>query len=121
MNSLYMNCTPGDTPSVLGSFNAYYDNNAGMAAALPIVKTAKLTMIYSGNTYEWSFKVMPDSSIVAAGSTATVTHSAGDGSGTGTGMLCDYCAGIWTLDVSWDLGGKTGTDTLGSPPVACVQ
>jgi hypothetical protein len=120
-SSLYMNCTPGGTPTVAGSFESYYDNKAGMSPALPAVKSTKLTMTYVGNSYEWTFKVTPDSSIVPAGSTATVKHDADVGSGTGMGMLCDYCGGVWTLHVTWDLGGKTATDTLGPQPVMCVQ
>ncbi|MCK6591971.1 MAG: hypothetical protein L6Q76_30840, partial [Polyangiaceae bacterium] len=66
-SSLFMNCMPGSTPAVTGSFNVKYDNTAGMSPALAKVTSAKLSMTHLGNSYEWSFPVMPDSSIVPSG------------------------------------------------------
>lgn len=120
VNSLYINCMPPGPASVVGSFDAKYNNSMGVNTALPKVTSAKLSMTYLGNTYTWTFSVMPSSSIVGAGLTSTVTHNAGAGSGTGTGKLCDYCQGVWTLSVDWDLGGKTGSDMLGPQPAQCV-
>lgn len=119
-NTLYVNCMPPGPASVSGSFDAKYDNSVGLNAALPKVTSAKLEITYLGNTYTWTFSVMPQSSIVGAGVISTVTHNAGAGSGTGNGQLCDYCSGVATLAVEWDLGGKTGTDSLGPQPVQCV-
>ncbi len=119
-NALYVNCMPPGPASVSGSFDAQYDNSLGSNAALPKVSSAKLAITYLGNTYTWTFAVMPQSSIVGAGSVSTVTHNAGAGSGMGNGQLCDYCSGVVTLTVDWDLGGKTGSDSLGPQPVQCV-
>lgn len=120
-SSLFMNCMLGDQPTVAGSFEVKYDNTAGMAAALPKVTSAKLSMTHLGSSYEWSFSVTPESSIVPSGNAPVVTHNAGPGSGTGMGKLCDYCAGIWTLTVTWDIGGKPSIDMQGPLPVNCVQ
>jgi hypothetical protein len=116
-----MNCAPGAAPSVAGSFEVKYDNTAGMAAALPKVTSAKLLMTHLGKSYEWSFSVTPESSIVPAGNAPVVKHNAGAGSGMGMGALCDYCAGIWTLTVTWDIGGKPASATQNPIPVNCAQ
>jgi len=117
---LYMNCMPGAPPAVAGSFDVKYDNTTGMSPALPKVTSATLAMTHLGTSYEWSFSVTPESSIVPSGKAPVVTHNAGAGSGTGMGDLCDYCAGIWTLTVTWDIGGKPSSDSQGPLPVGCV-
>jgi hypothetical protein len=120
LSSLYMNCMPGAMPSVEGSFDVKYDNTASMSPALPKVTGAKLAMTYLGKSYEWSFAVTPESTIVPAGNAPVVKHTAGAGSGMGTGQLCDYCAGVWTLTVTWDIGGKAVSNMKGSQPFDCV-
>ncbi len=120
LSSLYMNCMPGAMPSVEGSFDVKYDNMASMSPALPKVTGAKLAMTYLGSSYEWSFAVTPESTIVPAGNAPVVKHTAGAGSGMGTGQLCDYCAGVWTLTVTWDVGGKALSSMKGPQPFDCV-
>jgi hypothetical protein len=119
--AMTMDCQPGGTPSITGSFEAYYDNMAGSFSSIAIVKSAKLTLTFAADSYVWSFPVAPQNSFVAAGATTLVTHTAGAGSGAGDGALCDYCGQQWKLDVEWDLGGKPGSDSIGPGSVVCAQ
>lgn len=119
-SSLYVNCAPGATPAVAGDFTVTYDNSKGMSPALPAVTEAKLMMTHLGNAYDWTFSVTPNSSFVPPGAAPTVTHKAAAGSGSGMGGLCDYCSGVWTLVVTWNLGGKTASDSLMSLPIMCA-
>lgn len=120
-SSLYMSCAQGGTPTVAGSFDVKYDNTSGGSPALAKVTGAKLAMTHLGSSYEWSFTVTPESSIVPSAKAPIVVHNANPGSGMGTGALCDYCAGIWTLTVTWDIGGKPSSDMQGPLPVNCMQ
>jgi hypothetical protein len=60
--------------------------------------------------------------MVAAGATTQQIHQkvTGSGSGVGTGAPCGYCSGTWVLDVTWQIGGQTATDSLNLGSVSCV-
>jgi hypothetical protein len=117
--SLYMNCV-GSAMAVEGTVDVKYDNTNSISSATAKVTSAKFAMTYLGSSYEWSFAVTPQSTIVPARSAPVVKHAAGAGSGMGTGQLCDYCAGVWTLTVTWDINGKVESDTKGPEPVNCA-
>jgi hypothetical protein len=123
---LYMDCKlgpPGPANSLEGSFDASYDNTKGASPVLAKVLGAKLAMAYLGSSYEWSFTVTPESTIVPASEAPVVKHAvSGAGSGTGSGEPCDHCAGEWTLTATWDIDGQgTLTDVAGPQPVNCLQ
>jgi hypothetical protein len=124
--ALYMDCklTPEGTPanSLKGSFDANYDNTSGDTPALPKVVGAKLNR----GVGSWSFTVTPESTVVPAGGSPVVKHAVAvavaAGSWLSSGEPCDYCAGDWTLDVTWDVDGQGMLNDIAGPlPVICSQ
>lgn len=50
----------------------------------------------------------------------TAAHQKQNGSGSGTVAPCNYCGQMWTLEVTWTVGGSVVTDSLGPQPVMCA-
>ena len=102
---------------VHGSFQVGY-KNTGAGSAEATITSSRL--IFS-DMKAWSFKVTPAGSGMLGGMTeATVAHVKQDGSGSGEAGPCNYCNQMWTLEVTWNVGGATVTDTLGPQQVSCV-
>jgi hypothetical protein len=116
---MYIDCMPivGPDP-VHGSFTASYNNSAGASFSDATITSAKL--VFDAGK-EWTFKVAPNTSgMVGPGMTTMSAHVKQSDSGSGTVAPCGYCNGVWTLEVTWDTGGQSVTDTLGPNPVQCV-
>lgn len=122
-DTLYVDCMPGIPPDPIhGDFTVHYEN-PGAVAERAVIQSATLTMTKAPLTSgTWSFDVTPaGSGSVAAGASRDVTHNKVAGSGAGSaGGGCTYCGGTWTLDVTWQSGGTTVTDSLDAGTVDCV-
>lgn len=122
-DTLYVNCMPSIPPDpVGGGFVVRYQNDDALASRARI-QTATLTLNKSPLTSgSWSFDVTPaGSGNVPAGTHRDVTHDKVGGSGSGSaGGPCSFCGGTWTLDVSWQTGGSTVTDSFDAGTIDCV-
>jgi hypothetical protein len=117
---MYIDCMPiVDADPVLGTYTAAYDNSGGASSAEAVISSSRL--VFSDGK-AWTFKVSPTSSgMVGPAMNATAAHKKQMGSGSGTVAPCNYCNGqMWTLEVTWTVGGQVVTDSLGPQPVECV-
>src|SRR6185503_13974167 len=92
----FINCMPiVPADSVHGSFDATYDNTTGATPASATIKTARL--LFNGSAADtWTFTVTPDQSgPVAAGMSATASHTKDAASGSGPKPPCGFCNGSW--------------------------
>jgi len=124
-DTFYINCQPMVPPDpIIGGFTASYDNSNGTSPAQATVTKATLTMTANNQTLVWSFTVNPTGSgTVAAGATTQQVHQkvSNSGTGVGPGAPCGYCSGTWVLDVTWQIGGQSVSDSLSLGGVFCVS
>lgn len=116
---MYINCQPivGPDP-VHGSFIVDYDSTGAMGPTSATITNARLVF---GGQSSFTFGVTPSGSgTIAPGAVVALTHQKTDGSGSGDKPACSFCNGTWSLEVTFDLNGKSFTDTLPAAPVSCV-
>jgi hypothetical protein len=115
----YVDCMPiVDADPVHATFTATYDNSAGASTAEAVIASSRF--VFSDGK-AWIFKVAPGSSgMVGPTMNVTAAHQKQNGSGSGTVAPCNYCNQMWTLVVTWTVGGATVTDSIGPQIVECV-
>jgi len=118
-SEMYIDCMPiVDADPIIGTFTATYDNSAGANSAEAVIASSRL--VFSDGK-AWSFKVAPGSSgTVGPMMSSTAAHQKQNGSGSGTVAPCSYCGQMWTLEVTWTVGGSVVMGSLGPTPVECV-
>ncbi len=122
-HSLYVDCMPVvPADPFRGGFEVRYQND-GAAADRAVIQTATLTLNQSPLAQAtWTFGVTPaGSGSVGAGQSKDVSHAKMNGTGSGsTNDPCAYCGGIWSLDVTWEIGGASVPDSLDAGTIDCV-
>ena len=118
--SIWGNCMPMVPPDPWnGSFDLVYDNTAGSAPISATVVAVRMVFQTTGNPTVDITVTPTNVGPVAAGSSATITHTK-TGSTNDIAGDCNYCGGTVVYTVTVDVGGQQVVVTSPAQQLSCA-